>query len=153
MLAPGLPALRLWIDRLATDYEKILSEEVSDLSWRERKAYRKALRSLKQTCHGRLEGPAKDRIRELIAAGIVGYGIAQTPLPQGRVPKQVIVDLATFALWPLVITPNLTERHFRSLAEITTKPLADLVWKARLSREAPSSINAANFFNKFTILL
>ncbi len=148
LIPQDLLALRLWIDRLASDYERILSEERTDLRWRERRAHRKALRSLKRTCRGGPEGSAKNRIRELIAVGIVRYGIAQAPLPQGRVPRQVIVDFTTFALWPLVITPNLTQHHFRSLAEITSQPLANLVWNARLTQGTPSTISVAAFARK-----
>jgi hypothetical protein len=145
-LPPDLPTLRLWIDRLASDYEKILAEESSHFGRREKRAHRKALSSLQRTCHGSVEGPAKSRIRELIAAGVVRYGIEQSIIPASRVPKQVIVDFSVFALWPLVITRGLPEASsFSSLQDITSERLAALVWEARASQQTSTPTSAGDF--------
>jgi hypothetical protein len=140
-----LPQLRFWLARLASDYEKILAEKNPPLTKRQKKDHRKALDSVKQTCDGNANGQGKSRVRELIAAGAISYGLSRHQPPDEPIPEQLIVDFAVFALWPLIVVPELPETYFDDLRTISSEPLARLVAHARLSRMTKSAMSAEDF--------
>lgn len=140
-----LPQLRFWLTRLASDYEKILTEKNPPLTKRQRKDHRKALASVRQTCEGSANGQGKNRVRELIAAGAISYGLSRHRPPDELIPEQLIIDFAVFALWPLIIVPKLPESYFDDLRVISSEPLARLVTHARLSRMTKSPMTAEDF--------
>lgn len=143
--AHDLVALRLWIARLATDYERILAEQRLPLTRKESREHRRALAAAQRTCDGLVDGPGKDRIRELIAAGAARYGLAHSSLPDELLPEEVIVDFAVHALWPLIVVPKLPKNYFEDLATISSESLARLVTHARLSRTTGSVMSPQIF--------
>ncbi len=66
-------------------------------------------------------------------------------MPSERIPKQIVIDFATFALWPLVVMPNLPKDFFKSLCDITSEPLARLVISAHQSQKMRSAISVDVF--------
>jgi hypothetical protein len=140
-----LPQLRFWLARLASDYEKILTERNPPLTKRQKKDHRKALASVKQTCEGNENGQGRTRVRELIAAGAISYGLSRHKPPDELIPEQLIIDFAVFALWPLVIVPKLPSNYFDDLRIVSSEPLARLVTHARLSRMTKSPMSAEDF--------
>lgn len=142
---PDLAGLRLWIARLVRDYEQIAEAKKQDLTKRELREYRKALTSIQQACAGQANGAGKDRIRELVAAGVVSYASKGHELPRELVPEQLIIDLAVHSLWPLIVVPNLPKTYFKDLTEVSSEPIARLVAHARLSRTTGSLMTAQTF--------
>ncbi|MCX5072584.1 hypothetical protein OHA84_28305 [Streptomyces sp. NBC_00513] len=128
----GLPELRLWIKRLASDYRTLIADGSVKPGRRQAAAHHRQLDAL----YGELAGAAgnrdgKEQLRRLLAAGAVQYLDRATPVPDGALPEAVMVDLVVFALWPVVQTPRLPGGWQDHLAELTTPRLAAFVAGAR----------------------
>lgn len=142
---PNLAELRIWIARLLTNYERYLVEEKLSLSKREQKNLHKRLEALRQTYQGEPQGSGKDRLRELIASGVVTYGFDGSDASLEKVPEQLMVELVTFALWPVILAPKLPGSWFEDLQEISSPQLATLVTHARLSQTTGSRMSVQTF--------
>ncbi|MBS2966544.1 hypothetical protein KGA66_26125 [Actinocrinis puniceicyclus] len=127
------------------NYERYLVEEKLSLGKREQKKLRKRLEALRQTYQGDPQGSGKDRIRELIASGVVTYGFDGSDASIEMLPEQIMVELVTYALWPVIIAPKLPGSWFEDLQEISSSQLATLVTHARLSRTTGSGMSVQTF--------
>lgn len=129
-----LPQLRVWISRLAADYEQMIRSGEVALTRAEKKKHRQALRSAESSCEGKVGGAGKERLRELIAVGVAKYQPVVGLPPDSLLPKQIAVDFAVSALWPLVVVPKLPKSYLDDLSQISSEPLARLVAHARIAR-------------------
>jgi hypothetical protein len=140
-----LPQLRVWIARLASDYEQVLRSGQLPLTSTEKRKYRDAIRSAANSCEGKVSGSGKGRIRELIAVGVSGfYPIGELP-PNSLLPEQIAIDFAVSALWPLVIVPKLPKSYLDDLSQISSEPLARQVAHARLARTSGPGMSVDAF--------
>lgn len=94
-----LPQLRLWPGYLIKNYDALASGGDIGYSPQEVDHYRACLVSLAQACEGQFGRPLKARIRELLALGVAGYGIA------GGVPAGV-PSAPDDQLWPATLTAS-----------------------------------------------
>jgi hypothetical protein len=146
-----LPQLRLWLGYLIKNYDALASSGDIGYSPQEVDHYRACLVSLAQACEGRFDRPLKARIRELLALGVAGYGIA------GGVPAgvpfsgELIVDFAACALWPLASSPDLPCDWLDAFITITICPrMATPVVQARYSRRIQEPLSAPEFRQALT---
>jgi hypothetical protein len=118
---------------MVTDYERSLLAD-GPRARRRRERHRKELLQLRDVCHGVLPGSGKDCLRGLLAIGVVDFGrTIREPPPTASLPRTVVLDLATEALWPVVIAPVLPTNWHRDLAELTSPELARVVFQARVA--------------------
>ncbi|MFJ5548437.1 hypothetical protein [Streptomyces sp. NPDC093225] len=138
----GLPELRLWIDRLATDYRALVrAGEVPggrrEIAGRQREL--DALTDQLAGAAGRRDGA--DQLRRLLAAGAARYlAEAGTGPSADPLPEALVVDLAVFALWPVVQAPRLPPEWQSELGALTSPRLAALVDRVRETRAAPDAL-------------
>jgi hypothetical protein len=143
-----LPQLRLWISRIRSDYEELLQRRGIDPSSREIRAYRNTLVSVESTLNESPRGSGRDRVREILAVGIVNYGCTAAEFTEDSLAECVAIDLAVFALWPMVELPKLPANWQSALIEITSLPLTQLVFSARYERSSGYSVTAQEFGRK-----
>ncbi|QNA72014.1 hypothetical protein C8250_008960 [Streptomyces sp. So13.3] len=128
----ALPDLRVWIERLASDYRALISAGDLPPQRRRRTDGLVQLDALRHELDG-ATGPrhGKNQMRRLLAAGAAQYLHQAARPPTDPLPESVMVDLAVFALWPVVQTPQLPDGWQDHLAELTAPRLAMLVTQAR----------------------
>ncbi|MBK3584490.1 hypothetical protein [Streptomyces sp. PvR018] len=128
----ALPDLRVWIERLASDYRALITAGDLPPQRRRRTDGLGQLDSLRNELDG-AGGPrhGKDQLRRLLAAGAAQYLHQAARLPTDPLPESVMVDLAVFALWPVVQSPRLLDGWQDHLAELTAPRLAMMVSQAR----------------------
>jgi hypothetical protein len=143
--SPDLPQLRVWISRLAADYEQMIRAENLPLTRAEKRKHQNALRSARNSCDGKVGGVGKERIRELIAVGVSRYQPVGGLPPDGLLPEQIAIDFAVSALWPLVVVPKLPKSYLDDLSQISSEPLARLVAHARLARTSGPGMGVQKF--------
>lgn len=140
-----LPQLRVWIARLASDYDQTLRSGQLPLTPAEKRKYRDAIRSAGNSCEGKVGGSGKERIRELIAVGVSGFHPVGELPPDSLLPEQIAIDFAVSALWPLVIVPKLPKSYLDDLSQISSEPLARQVAHARLARTSGPGMSVEAF--------
>lgn len=128
-----LLALRLWVDRIASDYRAMV-EHTGD------RAGTAHIRQIDLVRAGLDDsGPGnerrKDAVRRLVVAGITGYLARPGTPPDEPVPEQILLDLIVFSLWPVVTARKLPPGWQGELAQITSPRLAALVERARAERK------------------
>ena len=141
-----LPQLRLWLGYLIKNYDALAGDGEIGYSPQEIDHYRAALVSVARACDGQFDRPLKPRIRELLALGVAGYGVA------GGVPVgvpfsgEMIVDLAACALWPLASSPGLPRDWLDAFISITVCPrMATPIVRARYRRRIEEPMSALEF--------
>jgi hypothetical protein len=119
---PDLAALRTWIDSVIAAYGKATHD----------RGFLREARALKHSLDdSSTRSRSADTIRRLAAAGLTQYvRQAAAPVPDSS-PEQVMLDIAVFALWPIVIAPKLPAHWPEHLAEMTSPRIAALVAQAR----------------------
>jgi len=128
----ALPDLRLWIARLAEGYGALVRSGDGPSRRREAAGHRRQLERLGEELAGSAgRGDGKDQLRRLLAAGAVQYLGLASSVPSAPLPEQLMVDLAVFALWPVVVTPELPDDWQDPLAELTAPRVAMLVGQVR----------------------
>lgn len=142
---PDLSQLRVWISRLAADYEQVTRAGQLPVTRAEKRKHRNALRSARNSCDGKVSGPGKERIRELIAVGVSRYQPVSGLPPDGLLPEQIAIDFAVSALWPLVVVPKLPKSYLDDLSQISSEPLARLVAHARIARTSGPGMSVGAF--------
>lgn len=140
-----LPQLRIWIARLAADYEQMTRAGSLSLTRAEKRKHQNALRSAKTSCDGKISGAGMERIRELIAVGVSRYRPIGVLPPDSLLPEQIAIDFVVSALWPLVIVPRLPKSYLDDLSQIASEPLARLVAHARLARASGLGMGSQKF--------
>ena len=143
--SPDLSQLRVWISRLAADYEQMIRVGQLSLTRTDQRKHRNALRSASNSCDGQVGGAGKDRIRELIAVGVSRYRPVGVLPPDGLLPEQIAIDFTVSALWPLVIVPKLPKSYLDDLSQISSEPLARLVAHARIARASGPGMGVQAF--------
>jgi hypothetical protein len=131
-----LAGLRIWIDRMVRDYESILAERGSQVPTRDTRNDLRHLEGLQQALTGgssRKNG-AKDLVLRLVVSGVVQFSHHAREYPRGVVPEQLVIDMATFALWPLIEASVLPDEWAEVLAEASSPLIATVVEAARSSR-------------------
>jgi len=108
---------------------------------RQRREHREELAQLVRTLEGSPEGSGKKVLRRLLASGVVSYFQLVDNIPPDSLPEQVGLDLAFFALWPVVTARKLPRGWVGDLAEISSPTLAALV---EALRNAPRRITQDN---------
>jgi len=86
----------------------------------------------------------------LLATGMVYYSGVAGNLPEGCTAEQVMLDLATLAMWPIVLAPKLPKRWFEDLQELSSPQVARIVSYARLSRTSGSQLSIALFMRSLS---
>ncbi|MEW2082020.1 hypothetical protein [Streptomyces sp. NPDC005283] len=127
-----LPDLQLWIARLAADYRALVKAGDGPSGRREAAGHGRQLDVLERELAGsagRRNG--KDPLRRLLAAGAAQYLDRASRVPTDPLPEQLMVDLAVFALWPVIEAPALPVDWQDHLAALTTPRLAVLVSQVR----------------------
>src|SRR4051812_18385982 len=125
---------RVWVDGLVQQHDRISAETSRVISRRERSRQRRRLDDVRNAYGGRPGGSAKDSLRNLIASGMVKYRFTADPRTTHQRPaQQLVLDIAVFALWPVVIMPKLSDGWYEALLELSSPHLARLVAHARLS--------------------
>ncbi|WP_406387276.1 hypothetical protein [Streptomyces sp. NBC_00887] len=133
----ALPDLRLWIDRMTTDYRTLTKASNAPLGRRRAASHAKELDALQHDLATLAKSPKDSgQLRRLLAAGAAQYLYKCTRLPAEPLPESVMVDLAVFALWPVIQTPALPSGWHDELAQLTSPRLALLVAQARQAGEA-----------------
>ncbi|MFI1360630.1 hypothetical protein ACH4TV_44725 [Streptomyces sp. NPDC020898] len=128
----ALPELRLWIARLAADYRTLVKSGDGPPGRREAVGHKRQLERLAGELSGSAgRGDGKNQLRRLLTAGAVQYLGLASGVPGDPLPEQLMVDLAVFALWPVVVAPALPDDWQDHLAELTGPRLAVLVGQAR----------------------
>jgi hypothetical protein len=117
--------LRLWIHRVASDYEKAHPRR-----WDGRR-HKKNLKLICQATEGAPKGSAIDALRGLIATGVIQHKRSNQEIPEEALPETLMLDFTVDALWPIVIARKLPESWLDSLAKLTSPQLASLVSSAR----------------------
>jgi hypothetical protein len=123
-----LRSLRLWINRVASDYEHAHARQGDN------RRHKENLESIRQAIEGASNGSAKDTLRGLIASGVIHYKKSNQKIPEGTLPETLMLDFAVDALWPIVIARKLPREWFGSLEELTSSQLASLVGSARAAK-------------------
>ncbi|MFI6040809.1 hypothetical protein ACIA8C_04190 [Nocardia sp. NPDC051321] len=144
---PDLIGLKDWIYRASSDFEERVAQH-SGLTWRERRRFRNEVESLRRTCDGSSHGRAENAVRQLLAAGAARYRAVSSSNQSGGTPEHAVLDFAVFAIWPVVIAPDLHEDWFEAIAKLTSPDIAKLVVHCRLYRisgnpMSPSELLAA----------
>ncbi|MFF2524233.1 hypothetical protein [Streptomyces liangshanensis] len=132
----ALPDLRLWIDRMAADYRTLAAVGKGPVGRRRASSRTGELDSLQKDLAATLEARKPgDQVRRLLAAGAAQYLYKSTRLPDGTLPESMMIDLAVFALWPLVQIPAPPAGWQDELARLTSPRLSLLVAQARQAGE------------------
>ncbi|MGK5693939.1 hypothetical protein ACSNOJ_13725 [Streptomyces sp. URMC 128] len=139
----GLVELRAWITRIVGEFET----RDRDRRGREARQARESrhqldlLRSsLEDHSEHRQVFPSdaqggKDALRRLLASGVARYLARSAPPASGApLPEQVIVEIATVALWHVTLAPSLPDGWFDDLQYLTSPMLARSVRDARAAR-------------------
>lgn len=144
-----LPNLRLWIDRISTDYKQIISDKQPQHTGKENAKHLAQLDALRQAVD---ESPRrsgdKDSLRRLMAGGIAQYLSRANQLPVGQLPEHLIMDVTLFALWPVLEAPRLPRSWQQDLAELTSPRIAAIMaeaWDAKATGHAVSIEALARF--------
>ncbi|MBT2389279.1 hypothetical protein J7E87_07530 [Streptomyces sp. ISL-1] len=146
----GLVELRAWITRIADEFEAPGRD-----GWR-----REARKARETRCQldlledslrdGQISaGPrrtdgheGKDVLRRLLASGVARYlARSAPPVADAPLPEQVIVEVATVALWHVTLAPSLPDGWFDDLQYLTSPMLARSVLETRQAhgrRSGPS---------------
>src|ERR1700761_6822154 len=146
-----LPQLRLWLAYLIKNYDALASS--GDIGYRPQEVdhYRGCLVSLARACDGQFDRPLKARIRELLALGVAGYGIAGGLSAGVPLSGDTIVDFAACALWPLASSPDLPRDWLDPFITITICPrMATPVVRARYRRRIQEPMSALEFRQALT---
>jgi hypothetical protein len=146
-----LPQLRLWLGYLIKNYDALASSGQIGYRPQEIEHYRAGLVSVARACEGQFDRPLKPRIRELLALGVAGYGVAGG-VPAG-VPfsAEMIVDFAACALWPLASSPGLPRDWLDAFIAITVCPrMATPVVRARYRRRIEEPMSVPEFRQALT---
>ncbi|MGN9819567.1 hypothetical protein ACTMUQ_29980 [Streptomyces sp. SD11] len=131
-----LADLRLWIARMTADYKALVKVGSAPLGRRQAAGYAKQLGALRDeldAAAGRRSG--RDQLQGLLAAGAAQYLRKAKQLPEEPLPESMMLDLAVFALWPVVQAPGLPVGWQDQLAQLTSPRLATLVSQARQAGE------------------
>jgi hypothetical protein len=132
-----LPNLRLWIDRIVTDYRQQLAAEKPGVTGKETAGQLRQLAALQQS----VDDPAgtangKHALRRLLASGVAQYLSRARQPPAGQVPEQLLLDLLVFALWAVLEAPGLPGTWQQDLAELTSPRVAVVTEAARNAKAA-----------------
>lgn len=141
-------AFRGWLGTLVRRYDEQALR--LQLRSREKKRHRKRILSVVSASEGSLDGSGKDCLRGLLASGIAYYSGLAENLPENVQPEEILFDIATLALWPVVLAPKLPGRWFEHLAELSSPRVARVVSYARLSRTSGVQLNVATFMRSLS---
>jgi hypothetical protein len=138
--------LRIWIERIAADYRRALTDKQPQLNRKEVAKRLTELDELRQAVDESRAGSGdKDSLRRLLAGGIAQYLSRVRQLPNGKLPEYIIVDVAVFALWPILEAPRLPSSWQEYLAELTSPRIAAITAAARDGKEAGQAVSVEVF--------
>jgi hypothetical protein len=137
-----LLTLRLWVDRIATDYRTLVDRD-GDRAGVARVKRVDAVRAGLDDSSG--ASTQKDVVRRLVIAGVAAYLARARDMPRTPLPEQILLDLIVFCLWPVITAKNLPQGWQGELAEITSTRLAALVEHARATRRSGDVAAAETF--------
>ena len=137
-----LPNLRLWINRIISDYTQLISDQQSPSAKRETTRRLRQLDALYRSVNDPPK-KSKDRdfVRRLLAGGVAQYLSRAGQLPAEPLPEQIILDVTIFALWPIIEAPNLPPMWQQDLAELTSPRIASHIAAAREAKAAGNRID------------
>jgi hypothetical protein len=141
-----LPNLRLWIDRIVTDYGRLAAENPNSSTGKEAAGHLRELALLSQSVSSSPQ-KTKDRnaLRRLLAGGIAQYLSRAGTIPDHKLPEQLLKDVAVFALWPILQATVLPSTWEEDLAEITSPRVASITAAARGMMVTGQSVDLEGF--------
>ncbi|WP_239342508.1 toll/interleukin-1 receptor domain-containing protein [Frankia sp. CiP3] len=142
---PDLLTQRRWVAKITADYEQAVAAKEIPGDRKQRRQDHRELEQLARTLDGSPDGAGKKVLRGLLASGVVTYCPHLGELPDDSLPEQVGLDLAYFALWPLITARKLPKDWADDLAEISSPSLASLVEAVRSATARGVKIGTDDF--------
>jgi hypothetical protein len=143
----GLVELRAWITRIVGEFET-RDHDRRGREARQARENRHQLDLLRSSLEDHSEHRqafssdsqgGRDALRRLLASGVARY-LARSvpPASDAPLPEQIIVEVASVALWHVTLAPSLPDGWFEDLQYLTSPMLARSVRDARTARPGPT---------------